>query len=136
MITQLWVRRHLRLSRPFIVIAFAPVLFWILATGRDIVGRKPDALEGPLVSLAVAWVVYFPVFALTGFLVLILRRLVIGRSALSVTAIGVIVGAGCSVLSLLLASAIYRLPIRVWPLSLVVGAVMGAALGGADHRGG
>ena len=116
------------------MIGFAPVLFWILATGRDIVWRKPDALEAPLVYLVVTWVGYLPVFALAGVLVVVFGRSVDRRSRFGATAIGVIVGAGFSVLCLALASAAYRLPMRVWPLCLVVAAAISGTLGQVDHR--
>jgi len=125
----LWVGRDPRLNRQLVVTGFAPVLFWILATGRDIVWRKPGALEAPLVYLVVTWVFYLPVFAVAGVLVVVFGRLFARLSAFGATALGVIVGAGCSVLCLLLASAAYRLPMRVWPLCFVVGAVMGGELG-------
>ena len=132
----LWVWPDPRLNRRLVVIGVAPVLFWILATGRDIVWRKPGALEAPLVYLVVTWVVYLPVFALTGVLVVVFGRLFARRSAYGATAIGVILGAGFSVLCLVFASTAYRLPMRVWPLCLVVGAAMGGTLGRVDDRSG
>jgi len=109
------------------VIGAAPILFWILATGTEVAQRKPDALEDLLGWLAATWVFYFPVFALTGGLVMTLGRLFVPPARFSATTIYAAVGAGGSVLSLVLASVVYRLPTRAWPFCLVVGAAMGWA---------
>ncbi len=106
----------------------APVLFWMLATGIDIARRDPEALETPFAYLAAAWLLYLPVFVFAGVLLIGGVRLVRLRAIPFLLSFGAVGGAGLAVLCLTVAAATYRLPMQVWPLCSVVGAVMGVGL--------
>lgn len=116
------------LTRRLAVVGLAPALFWVLATGVEIVRRDPDALETPVVYLALTWSLYFPVFGLAGAMLLRGVRLVRFGTVSLLLWFGAIGGAALAVLCLGIASMTYRLPMRVWPLCVVVGAVMGVSL--------
>jgi hypothetical protein len=106
------------------VILLAPVLFWVLATGMEAAQRDPDAFEAPLAYLAFTWVCYLPVFGFAGAVLIAGQRVVRVRSGVA-PVLGTVVGAGASVVGLRVAAAAYGLPMRAWPLCLVVGAAMG-----------
>ena len=108
-------------------IALAPVLFWMLATGVEVARRDPDAFETPLAYLAVTWLLYVPVLGVAGAVLLASRRFFRLRSTL-LPWLGAVAGGGLAVLGLAIAAATYRLPMRVWPSCLIVGAAMGAVL--------
>jgi uncharacterized membrane protein len=120
------MRSHLKGS--VAMIGFAPVLFWMLATGIEIARLDPEAFETPFAYLAAAWLLYLPVFALAGVLLIGAARLVRFRTVPLLLSFGAVGGAGLAVFCLSVASATYRLPMRVWPLCLVVGAAMGVGL--------
>jgi uncharacterized membrane protein len=110
------------------VILLAPILFWILATATEIASRDPEALETPLLSLAFTWILYLPVFGIAGVLLIAGQRFIPRRSQLA-SWIGAIAGAGLSLVGLSVAAVAYDLPmVRVWRLSVIVGAAMGAIL--------
>ena len=110
------------------MMGLAPVLFWMLATGIEIARRDPEAFETPFAYLAATWLLYLPVFGLAGVLLIGGVRLVRFRSIPFLLSLGAVGGAGLAVLCLSIASSTYRLPMRVWPLCFVVGAVMGLGL--------
>lgn len=120
------MRSHL--MRSVAMMGLAPVLFWMLATGIEIARRDPEAFETPFAYLAATWVLYLPVFGLAGILLIGGAHLVRFRAITFLPSFGAVGGASLAVLCLSMASSIYRLPMRVWPLCFVVGAVMGAGL--------
>jgi uncharacterized membrane protein len=105
----------------------APILFWMLATGIDVARRDPEALETPLAYLVFTWLLYLPVFGIAGILAIIGRRFFRCRNTLLLS-LGALICGGLSVLALGIAGATYRLPMRVWPLCVIVGTLMGAVL--------
>jgi uncharacterized membrane protein len=109
------------------VILLTPILFWILATGVDIASRDPEAFETPLALLAFTWVLYLPVFGMAGVLLMAGQRFVIPRHSQFASWIGAVAGAGLSLVGVSIAAVAYDLPlVRVWRLSMIVGAAMGA----------
>lgn len=120
------IRSHLK-GRAAMV-GLAPVLFWMLATGLEVAQRDPEAFETPFVYLAATWLLYLPVFALAGVVLIGVLRLVRFRTIPLLLSFGAVGGAGLSVLCLSIASATYHLPMRVWPFCVLVGAVMGVGL--------
>jgi hypothetical protein len=104
--------------------ALAPALFWLLATAEDVARRRPDAFETPLAYLAATWLLYLPVFAAAGVLLIGAGRYFRYRHRTSLWC-GALGGGG---LSLGIAAAVYNLPMRALPLCLAVGAAMGALL--------
>lgn len=120
------MRSHL--TRRAAMIGLAPALFWMLATGIEIARRDPEAFETPFAYLAATWLLYLPVFGLAGVLLIGGVRLVRFRTLPFLLSFGAIGGAGLAVLCLSIASSTYRLPMRVWPLCVVVGALMGLGL--------
>lgn len=120
------MRSHL--TRRAAMIGLAPALFWMLATGIEIARRDPEAFETPFAYLAATWLLYLPVFGLAGVLLIGGVRLVRFRTLRFLLSFGAIGGAGLAVLCLSIASSAYRLPMRVWPLCVVVGALMGLGL--------
>jgi hypothetical protein len=110
------------------MIGLTPALFWMLATGIEIARRDPEAFETPFAYLAATWLLYLPVFGLAGVLLIGGLRLVRFRTIPFLLSFGAVGGAGFAVLCLTIAAAIYRLPLRAWPLCCVVGAAMGVGL--------
>jgi|SRR3954469_953921 hypothetical protein len=109
------------------VIALAPILFWTLATGVDVARRDPEALETPFLYLAYTWLLYLPVFSVSGLGVIAIGRIFRFGSRIAPW-VGAVGGASLAVLSLNMAASAYNLPVRAWRLCLLVGAVMGALL--------
>jgi hypothetical protein len=120
------MRSHLKGS--LAMMGLAPVLFWMLATGIEIARRDPEALDTPFAYLAATWLLYLPVFGLAGVLLIGGVRLVRFRTIPFLLSFGAVGGAGFAVLCLTIAAAIYRLPMRAWPLCCMVGAAMGVGL--------
>ncbi len=108
-------------------IVLAPGLFWLLVTVEDVARRRPDALETPLLWLAGTWLLYLPVFAAAGVLLIRAGRFFRYRNSTSLW-FGAFGGAALSVACLAIAGALYQLPMREWRMCLAVGAMMGAVL--------
>ena len=112
-------------------IGFAPILFWMLATGVEIVRRDPEAFDTPFVYLAATWVLYLPVFGVAGALVIVFAHSFRLGPTVSIP-LGALGGAVVANLCLRVACYVYRLPMQAWPMCFAVGAVMGAVLARLD----
>jgi hypothetical protein len=110
------------MSRKVTAVTLAPVAFWLLATATDVVRHTPEALETPLLYLAVTWVLYLPVFAVAVVLPVVITRYL---ECSMPTWLGAL-GTGC--LAAGLTAAILTTSSNALLLCAVVGALLGATL--------